>query len=304
MDLDALKTFLAVSDYKNFTKAAERMYCTQAAVSMRIKKMENGLACQLFERHGKEVTLTKEGQVLLPYAKQIVNTWEGAQAHLLQSRLMEQSEIHITSSSTPGTYIIPSIMYLFRQQYPYITVLNHVQYTKSAVQAVISGKFAIGIVSQPVLSDTKELTCEPLMEDPLVLVVAPKHPWADKKVIPIRLLKEETLLVSNPNTSLVAYLERLGGYHFDPANLYVAGHIEAIKRGIIGGQGVSVMSAYAVRQELELGLLKRVAFADDIKPVRKIYLIKRADEEPKLSTQLFVDFFRSAAEENTIGLHT
>ena len=149
MDLESLESFLEVEKHKNFTKAAESMFCTQAAVSMRIKRLETALECGLFKRCGRRVELTREGEIFLPYARQMVNTWKSASEHLLQTRLMEESEIRITSSSTPGTYIIPSLIYLFRQSYPYITVINHIQYTRSAISDVIGGNFSLGIISSP-----------------------------------------------------------------------------------------------------------------------------------------------------------
>src|SRR3712207_5836772 len=106
------------------------MFCTQAAVSMRIQRLEKYLNCNLFDRKAKKAELTKDGHLFLPYAQQISNTFINAKEHLLQSKLMEQSEISITSSSTPGTYILPNIMFLFRQKYPFITVVNNVQYTQ------------------------------------------------------------------------------------------------------------------------------------------------------------------------------
>lgn len=257
MDLESLESFLEVEKHKNFTKAAESMFCTQAAVSMRIKRLETALECGLFKRCGRRVELTREGEIFLPYARQMVNTWKSASEHLLQTRLMEESEIRITSSSTPGTYIIPSLIYLFRQSYPYITVINHIQYTRSAISDVIGGNFSLGIISQPASVGTDALCCEPLMEDPLVLVVHPQHPWAEKRGILFKEITEETLLISNPNTSLVNYLEKEGRLSLEPSRLYVAGNIEAIKRGIRNHQGISIMSEYAVRQELELGLLKQ-----------------------------------------------
>lgn len=300
MDIEALKTFLEVEKHKNFTKAAESMFCTQAAVSMRMKRLETGLECQLFKRCGRQVALTREGEVFLPYAKQMVNTWDNARDHLLQSRLMEQSEINITSSSTPGTYVIPSVIYLFRQSYPYISVINHIQYTKHAVADVTDGKYPLGIISQPASVGSDVLSCKPLMEDPLVLVVPPDHPWTKKRGIYLKQITEEILLISNPNTSMVRYLEQEGSFTLNPAMLSVSGNVEAIKRSIRNGQGISVMSEYAVRQELDLGLLKQVPILDHGGLKRELYLIRRNDTELKLSASMFIDFFKKAAEQKSI----
>ncbi|MGN9162876.1 LysR substrate-binding domain-containing protein [Clostridium sulfidigenes] len=290
MDLETLETFLLLSKNNNFTKTAEEMFCTQAAVSMRIQRLETYLDCRLFSRKSKKAELTKAGLLFLPYAQQISNTFVNAKEHLLQSKLMEQSEIFITSSNTPGTYILPNIMFLFRQKYPYITVVNNVQYTKNVVSSVLNKSYSVGIISQPYFSDTEHILCEPILEDPLVIVVNNEHPWATKKRIFLSEIKNEIFLISNPNTSLVSYLEKVGNFKFVPSNLYVVGSIEAIKQSIYDNLGISVVSESAVKQELKLGLLSKVEIVDEIKLLRHVYCIRRKDEKLPFSTELFLKF--------------
>ncbi len=290
MDLETIQTFLLISKNNSFTKTAEEMFCTQAAVSMRIQRLEKYLGCSLFSRKSKKAELTKDGHLFLPYAQQISNTFINAKEHLLQARLMEQSEISITSSSTPGTYILPSIMFLFRQKYPFITVVNNVQYTKNVINSVLNKNYSLGIISQPYFSDTQDILCEPILEDPLVIVVNNEHPWAIKKRIFIHEIKNETFLISNPNTSLISYLEKVGNFKFVSKNICVVGSVEAIKQSIYDNLGISVVSESAVKQELRLGLLSKVEIIDDIKLMRHVYYIKRKDEKLPLSTELFLKF--------------
>ncbi len=91
-----------------------------------------------------------------------------------------------------------------------------------------------------------------------------------------------------------------GRLSLDPSGLYVSGNIEAIKRGIRNRQGISFMSEYVVRQELELGLLKQVPLLDHPGLKRQLYTIFRRDTQFKLSTRLFLEFFRKAAEDNRL----
>lgn len=290
MDLETLQTFLLIAKNNSFTKTSEEMFCTQAAVSMRIQRLERYLDCNLFSRKSKKAELTKAGHLFLPYAQQISNTFVNAKEHLLQAKLMEESEISIASSNTPGTYILPNIMFLFRQKYPYITIVNHVQYTKNVINGVLNKSYPIGIISQPYFSDTDDILCEPILEDPLVVVVNNEHPWATKKRIFIHEIKNELFLISNPNTSLVSYLEKVGNFKFASNNICVVGSIEAIKQSIYSNLGISVISESAVKQELKLGLLSKVEIVDEIKLMRHIYYIKRKDEKLSLSTELFLKF--------------
>lgn len=292
MDLETIQTFLLISKNNSFTKTAEEMFCTQAAVSMRIQRLEKYLDCSLLSRKSRKAELTKDGLLFLPYAQQISNTFTNAKEHLLQSKLMEQSEISIASSNTPGTYILPNIMFLFRQKYPFITVVNNVQYTKNVISSVLNKNHSLGIISQPYLSDTEDILCEPILEDPLVVVVNNEHPWATKKRIFFNEIKKETFLISNPNTSLIGYLEKVGNFKLDLKNICVVGSVEAIKQSIYDNLGISVVSESAVRQELRLGLLSKVKIIDDIKLMRHIYYIKRKDEKLPLSTELFLKFVK------------
>ncbi len=290
MDLETSQTFLLITKNNSFTKTSEEMFCTQAAVSMRIHRLENYLGCSLFNRKSKRAELTKDGSLFLPYAQQILNTFINAKEHLLQAKLMEQSEIFITSSNTPGTYMLPNILFLFRQKYPFITVVNHVQYTKDVISSIINKTYPLGIVSQPYLSETEEILCEPILEDPLVVVVNNQHPWPAKKRIFLREIKDEVFLISNPNTSLIPYLEKVGKFKFASKNLCAVGGIEAIKQSIYDNLGISVMSESAVKQEIKLGLISKVELIDEIKLMRQIYYIKRKDEKLPLSTELFLKF--------------
>lgn len=296
MDLETIQTFLLISKNSSFTKTAEELYCSQAAVSLRIQRLEKELDCELFIRRAKKAELTKDGQLFLTYAQQLHNTFVTAKEHLLQSKLMEQSEILITSSSTPGTYILPNVMFLFRQKYPYITVVNNVQYTKNVIDSVLNRKYSLGIISQPYLSDTQDIICDPILEDPLVLVVNNEHPWAGRKRIFINEIKNEVFLVTNPNTSLISYLEKTGGFKFTQKNICVVGGVEAIKQSVYDNSGISIVSESAVRQELRLGLLCKVDVIDDIKLMRHIYSIRRKDEKLPLSTELFLKFAKECIE--------
>lgn len=290
MDIETIQTFLLISKNMSFTKTAQEMFCTQAAVSMRIQRLEKYLDCNLFYRTSKKAELTKDGLLFLPYAQQILNTFLNAKEHLLQSKLMEESEISITSSSTPGTYILPNIMFLFRQKYPFITVVNNVQYTKNVINSVIEKQYSLGIISQPYLSNTDEIICEPILEDPLLVVVNNDHPWAAKERIFFQEIKDETFLISNPNTSLISYLEKSGNFKFDEKKVCVVGSVEAIKQSIYENMGISVVSESAVKQELKLGLLSKVEIMDNIKLMRHIYYIKRKNEKLSLSAELFLKF--------------
>lgn len=302
MDMESLQTFLEVEKTKSFTLSATKLFCTQAAISMRIKKLESDLGCSLFERRSRTLALTRNGELFLPYAKQMYNIWTSCKDRLTEQKLMANSELQIACAGSLGSYVIPSLIYLFRQKYPYVSIINNVQYTKNVVTAVAEDKVPLGIIAQTSHVKSNEmLICEPLMEDPLLIVAPPNHPWVQLPGVFLRELTTETLLLPGTSGSLVALLEQLGGFSFDPTRLAVSGNIESLKRSLLGGEGVAVMSEYAVRPELELGVLRSVPIQDKEKPYKYVYSLRRRGANPPLLAQMFLDFAVQAAIDGTLS---
>lgn len=294
MNIETIQTFLTLADNQSFTKTAEILFCTQAAVSMRIQRLEENLECRLFVRHKKTANLTKEGELFFPYAQQIQNSYYNAKEHILQSKLMEESNIAITSSNTPGIYIIPSILLKFQQKYPFISVVNHVQYTKNVIDSILNKNYTIGFISQPYLCESSEIICESILDDPLVIIVNHSHPWAVRKQIFLRELKNEVLLISNPNSSIISYLEQTGNLKFSPKNIFAVGSLEGIKQSLYNNMGIAILSLSAVKKELDLNLLCKIELIEDVQLMRHIYLIKRKDTLTSLSAELFIKFTKES----------
>lgn len=185
MNIETLKTFLILAENNNFTKTSEALFCTQAAVSLRIKNLESYYGAKLFSRDNKDVKLTEAGKELLPYAKKIIDISNEAKLKISLLNDLKEQKIHLLCSSTPGTYILPEIIYKFNQKFPYISILNDVKYTKDVIQNIKNNTSSFALISQPEFFDTEDLTCEAIGEDPVVLFVGKDHPWKDRKSIGI-----------------------------------------------------------------------------------------------------------------------
>lgn len=302
MDIESLHTFIEVEKCRSFTHASDKLYCTQAAISSRIKKLEESLGCSLFERRAKSIVLTQRGELFLPYAKQMYNIWTSSREHLTQVKLMEESELQLACAGSLGTYIVPSLIYLFRQKYPYVSVVNNVRYTRNVVTAVAESRVHLGIISQTnhVRTDEKYI-CEPLIEDPLIIVTNPTHPWTQLEGVHLCQLADETLLLPGTSSSLVNTLERLGSFSLSPDKLVTDGNIETIKRELYKGCGVTVLSEYAVRPELELGVLRRVPILDSKRPTKQIYSLRKRGAVQPLIVKKFLEFAAEAPLNGTIS---
>lgn len=294
MNIETLKTFLILAENNNFTKTSEALFCTQAAVSLRIKNLESYYGAKLFSRDNKDVKLTEAGKELLPYAKKIIDISNEAKLKISLLNDLKEQKIHLLCSSTPGTYILPEIIYKFNQKFPYISILNDVKYTKDVIENIKNNTSSFALISQPEFFDTEDLTCEAIGEDPVVLFVGKNHPWKDRKSISIAELKNSKFLISNPKTSIIKYIENLGNFKFNKENIFTIGNIEAIKQGVISNIGVSVLSYHSIKNEVNYGLVKIIPFKENIEMNRKIYLIKNKDYKYSTSEEVFIDFLKDS----------
>ncbi|MDR1770283.1 MAG: LysR family transcriptional regulator, partial [Hungatella sp.] len=136
MNLETLETFLKVAGNHSFTQTAAEMFCSQAAVSIRMKSLEKHFETELFERDNNRIGLTKEGMLLLPYVKTVMETMRGAKKEIYASQNLKNREIRFACSSTPGTYIFPPVIQAFTAKYPSVTVVNHVEYTQNVFEDI------------------------------------------------------------------------------------------------------------------------------------------------------------------------
>ncbi|MBN1068923.1 LysR family transcriptional regulator [Clostridium botulinum] len=296
MNIQNIKTFLILSENKNFTKTSEELFCTQAAVSLRIKSLESYFNTKLFSRDNKDVKLTEAGKEFLPYARKILESTNEAKLKISLLNDLKEQKINISCSSTPGTYILPDIIYKFNLKHPYISILNDVKYAKDVIQNIKDNVCSIGLISQPEFFDD-DLICEVIGEDPLVLLVGNNHPFTKKKSISINDLKNSTFLISNPKSSITKYLESIGNFKFNSEKIYTIGNIEAIKQGVISNIGVSALSYYSVKNELNYGLIKSIPFKENIKISRKLYLIKNKNYKKCIADEVFIDFLRHSLKQ-------
>lgn len=293
MNIDNIITFLTIVDTNSFTKSAEYLFCSQAAISQRIKKLENNLGCKVFERNNNQFKLTPEGELFLPYARKITYTLEEAREDIFLKRTIGSQTIPIASSNTPGTYILPQILYSFHDKYTNVNIVNQVEYTKDVLKDIQAKKYNIGFVSQPSNPSYEDLKFIKIKEDPICLVVSIDHPWSKVDSIDLQAVTTERLLVSNPESSIITYIESIGNFKLDANMIRVTGHLEALKQGAIENRGYAILSEFTVQKELKYGLLKKIPLRNISLPSREIYLVQHKEHLLSLAEEMFIRFIKT-----------
>ncbi len=256
MTLRHLTIFLRVCDLGNMTAASQELHIAQPSVSQAIGEMERHYNVKLFERLGRRLFLTEAGRKLETYARHIVHL--SREAETAMWLLEEQGRLRIGASVTVGTHVLPQILSAFSLHYPKVGLQSAVHNTKIIEEMLLVDQLDIALVEGNL--HTKDLAEWPFLEDELVVVCSPEHPFAHKKEIEAAELSgAEWILREEGSGTRELFDSVMGqqGLSWQAAGVY--NNAEAIKEAVAVGLGVSVISKRAVAREIAKGELVQVA---------------------------------------------
>jgi DNA-binding transcriptional LysR family regulator len=255
MNYDQLHAFYYVSKVMNFTKASEILNLTQPAITARIRNLEMELSCQLFEKQGKQLSLTQEGKLLLDYAEKIIFYSDGAK-EAIQS--VNQTKLTIGFSPSFSYDIICKTVKDFKTKHD-IDLQIHEGYDSIALaDQVRNQKLDVAFIRMAV-SDPN-LTLDYLYKDKMVVFVSQKHPLASRTSVTKQDLEGHTMIHYCRNTGLwKRFEESLLGVknlkHLEVKN------IEMLKKFVKEGFGFSILGYFGLMEEVEKGELKALEYA-------------------------------------------
>jgi DNA-binding transcriptional LysR family regulator len=252
-----LEAFVAVARHRSFTEAALDLHLSQSAVSQQISALERELNAQLLDRSRRRVTLTPAGAALLERAERLLQDSEAARRAVAAAQGHVAGALDIAASHTIAAYLLPGPLALLAREYPEVRASVRVENTERVVGALLADEADVGFVEGYVRADGIRL--EELHSDELVIVVPPDHRLAAEPLVDPADLAAEPFLVRErgSGTQRIAETE-LARAGLDPARLRVVAQlsgIDAIKGAVEAGLGIAMVSALAVRREVEAGTL-------------------------------------------------
>jgi len=255
MTLRQLGIFLAVARAKSFTRAAENLHVSQSTLSQHVLELERELDVRLFDRLGRTVTLTEAGRLLEEHAIRILTSVASARRTLDELKGLARGSLVIGASTTPGIYVLPSIVAAFRRRYPGIDISLRIANSQVIEERIRADEVDLGVVGGHILNTGERCIAAGLLDE-LLLIVPPKHAWARRREIAPSALTEMPLLMREQGSATRLVTERTlrqAGVKFKTA--MELDHIEAIKQAVMGGLGIAFVSTYAVRGEIATGRL-------------------------------------------------
>ncbi|CAH0302922.1 HTH-type transcriptional activator CmpR [Pseudomonas sp. Bi70] len=177
MDLATLNAFIAIAELGSFSEAAIRLHLTQPAVSKRIASLEQQLRVRLFDRLGREVSLTEAGRALLPRAYQILNVLEDTRRALTNLNGEITGRLTLATSHHIGLHRLPPLLRAFTRAHPQVALDIQFLDSEVAYDEVFHGRAELAVIT--LAPDTRDpVRAVPVWNDPLDFVTAPEHPLA------------------------------------------------------------------------------------------------------------------------------
>jgi len=294
VELSALRVFLAAAEEKNFSQAARRLNMSQSAVSQNIQAMEQTYNVELFQRHGRSVTLSETGEAILPMVRDVLRA----------ARLMEESiqdvkkeiggELLIGCSTSAGKYLMPALLSMFQLGYPAVHPRVKIMGREGVHERLLNQILPFGVSSKQF--DHRDLECIPLFEDRIFLIVPVNHPWAEYgQALPDDLLDQRVIMREEVSGTCETVMQGLKSYGITPDMLNVTmelGNPEAIEMAVERGVGIAFVSEMVAARGLAFGRVKKVEL-QGMDLHRTVYMARHVNYPFTRAQSLFWDFAKS-----------
>jgi LysR family transcriptional regulator, transcriptional activator of the cysJI operon len=262
MQIESLKVFCDLAETESFTKAAQINGVTQSAVSQQISSLERQFKSLLIERSKKKFRLTREGQVLYDYSKQIIQTYDSLFSRLQEIKDIVSGTIRLATIYSVGLHDLPPYLKKFLKAYP--TVNIHVEYRRSnqVYEDVLGNVVDLGLVAYP-QKDAK-LEIVPLRRDMLVLICHPDHPFAKARSINLTEITGQKFIGFEPDIPTRKAIDKiLKERSISVQHVMEFDNIETVKRAVEIDAGIAIVPHGTIVQEVSKQTLAEVKIQDE-----------------------------------------
>ncbi len=286
MDFDQLETFLEVAKLSSFSRAAERRFRTQPAISAQIRALEEEVGAKLLDRSGGKVAVTAPGKVFQKYAEETLEQRRVVLIALAEMHRIPRGEIVVAANEGTCLHILPEVFAEFKRQYPSVAVsVKRLEHNK-ILEAIIENSCDFGIVSMPV--PDKRLTVVPIHRDELIVITPPDHPLAPRKSATVAEVIESPLLLPKLGRTRDALEAIFHDRRLKPTVSMELDSSELLKRFVAVGVGVGFIARSNVVEDLKAKVLAAVTLAD-ASIQRDLALVFRKDKALSRAALAFIE---------------
>lgn len=299
MDINKITSFCTVVDEGSMSKAAEKLFCSQPALTKQIKALEQECGYQLFSRSGKKLVLNKSGELFYQFGKRLEKDLSQLKSDLYALNHTRKNIICFGATNYAGIYLMPQIISEFKRNYAHIAVSFTMDFLPNVISLLELDKIDFAIVPESMqILHNSDYNCKPLCKDDMLLVLPVNHPLAQQETVSPQEIMPFVFLVSQVKSATREYvLAQLGSIQCVPDNIIDMYNTEAIKRSVISGMGISILSRLSVMEEERNGLLVTKPIAG-LPLQRSLYCMYKKLRQLSPDTQLFIDTIYGCVKEN------
>jgi len=286
MDFDQLETFFEVARHASFSRAAEKRFRTQPAISSQIRGLEEEVGAKLFDRSGGKVSLTAAGKMFLKYVEDTLDARKAMLVAIAEMERVPRGEIIVGANEGTCLHILPYVFADFKTQYPDVSVnIKRADYAK-ILESVIDNSVDFGVVSLPVTDN--RLTVALIHRDELVIIVPPHHALGKMKSASIADLAKFPLVVPKAGHTRDLIEEMFHERRLKPNFSMELDSSELLKRFVAAGVGIGFIPRSHVEEDVRAKVLTAIALTD-LQVRRDLALVFRKDKALSRAALAFID---------------
>ncbi len=286
MDFDQLETFLEVARLSSFSRAAERRFRTQPAISSQIRALEEEVGAKLLDRSGGKVAVTGPGKVFQKYAEDVLEQRRVMLVALAEMHRVPRGELVVSANEGTCLHILPEVFAEFKRQYPSVAVSVKRQEHNKILEAIIENSCDFGVVSMPV--PDKRLTVVPIHRDELIVITPPHHPLAGQNKATVAEVVEYPLLLPKVGRTRDALEMLFHERKLKPRISMELDSSELLKRFVAADVGIGFIPRSHVAEDLQANALAALTLAD-ASLQRDLALVFRKDKALSRAALAFID---------------
>jgi DNA-binding transcriptional LysR family regulator len=286
MDFDQLETFLEVARLSSFSRAAEKRFRTQPAISSQIRALEEEVGAKLLDRSGGKVSLTASGKIFQKYAEETIAARKTVLTAIAEAERVPRGELVVGANEGTCLHILPEVFAEFKKQYPTVAVnIKRSDYAR-ILESVSDNSIDFGVVSLPVTDN--RMTVVLIHRDDLVIIVPPHHPLAKLKSACIADVAKFPLLMPKAGHTRDSLENLFWERKLKPHYSMELDSSELLKRFVAADVGVGFIARSNVAEDVQAGVLSAIPIAD-AQIRRDLALVFRKDKALSRAALAFID---------------
>ena len=296
LDAHQLNIFLIAAETLNFTQAAERLHMSQPSISQHIRALEKHFDEELFIRQGRSLILSDAGRVLIPLAQQFVKQSTRINEAMSSLKGHIKGRINIGCNALSGRYILPSYFAQFHYAYPEVTISCHTDMCNTPLEGLRNGNLHFLFTNQGKASEPC-FEVEELLEEEIVLITPPDHPWTEREEIEVEELLTEKFILPAENSDIYYQVNsalaqnNLSLMQLD--SFLTLSNAEAIALSVQKGLGLSFSSKIIASTISQVSTVP----IKGMKIIQKIVIVRDRTQLTTAARDAFWEYIKKAGDE-------